>query len=247
SAGTVQPLSYAHGLARAALQQGAQIFQNSPLLSLERDENSWLATSTQGRVIADKVVIATNAYADQNSQDVHSSMVPVFIFQCATAALPAELADSIIPQRQGMWDTQTLMTSTRVDEAGRLVMSSAGSLQIMRKSIRRNWMQRMRERLYPQTRKIPWAYHWTGQVGVTSNRILRIQLLAPGLFAPAGYNGRGIGPGTAIGKHLADTLISGNRNEFPFPVQALYREKHRKLRSMFYEFGTCGLQLLDRR
>ncbi|MCP3689707.1 MAG: FAD-binding oxidoreductase, partial [Gammaproteobacteria bacterium] len=46
SAGTVQPLSYAHGLARAALQQGAQIFQNSPLLSLERDENSWLATST---------------------------------------------------------------------------------------------------------------------------------------------------------------------------------------------------------
>ncbi|MCP4492819.1 MAG: FAD-binding oxidoreductase [Gammaproteobacteria bacterium] len=246
-AGTVQPLSYTHGLARAALLHGVQIFQESPLLSLERDENHWLATSARGRVMADKVVVATNAYADQNSQNVDSSMVPVFIFQCATAALPTELADSIIPERQGMWDTQTLMTSTRVDEAGRLVMSSAGSLQGMNKSIRQNWMKRVRERLYPQTKNIPWAYHWTGQVGVTLDKILRIQLLAPGVFAPAGYNGRGIGAGTVIGKHLADSLISGNRNEFPFPVQALYREKHRKLRSLFYEYGTLALQLMDRR
>ncbi|MDH5354996.1 MAG: FAD-binding oxidoreductase [Gammaproteobacteria bacterium] len=246
NAGTVQPLSFVHGLAAAAMEKGAQLFQESPLLSLEREENGWLAKSTKGQVLADKVVLATNAYSDRNSQDVQESTVPVFIFQCATAPLPNEIADSIIPQRQGMWDTQILMTSSRVDEAGRLVMSSAGNLAGFKKLVRQGWMKHIRNKIYPQTKGLPWQYFWTGQVGLTRNKILRIQLLAPGVFAPAGYNGRGIGPGTVIGKHLAETLISGNRNEFPFPVEALYKERWRRTRSAYYEYGTLGLNLLDR-
>lgn len=246
NAGTIQPLSYTHGLAKAAIEKGAQLFQESPLLSLEREENGWLAKCENGEILADKVVLATNAYSDRNSQGVQDSSVPVFIFQCATAPLPDKIAESIIPQRQGMWDTQVLMTSSRVDEAGRLVMSSAGSLQGFKKLIRQSWMKHMRNKIYPQTRGLPWQYYWTGQVGLTASKILRIQLLAPGVFAPSGYNGRGIGPGTVIGKHLAETLISGNRNEFPFPVEALYNERWRKTRSAYYEYGTLGLNLVDR-
>ncbi len=242
SAGTVQPLSYARGLAKAVISRGVQLFQDTPLSSLERKDNRWLAKSSNGEVLADKVVIATNAYADANSQDVLRSSVPVFIFQCATAPLPDDLTSKLIPQRHGMWDTQTLMTSTRIDATGRLVMSCAGSLQGMKRVIRQGWMKRTRTRIFPETRGMPWEYYWTGQVGVTSSKILRVQLLAPGVFAPAGYNGRGIGPGTVIGKHLAQTLISGNRNEFPFPVEALYSEKWSRMRALYYEFGTLTLQ-----
>ena len=241
NAGTIQPLSYVRGLARAATEQGVQLFQNTPLIGLERDENRWLAKTPNGRVSAEKVVLATNAYADGNNQGVRESTIPVFIFHCATDPLAEDVAASIIPERQGLWDTQTLLTSSRIDENGRLIMSSAGSLHGMAKSIRQNWLKRLRDRLYPQAKGIPWAYQWTGQIGVTSNKLLRIQLLAPGLFAPAGYNGRGIGPGTVIGKHLAGTLISGNRNKFPFPVEALHPEKWRKLRAMYYEYGTLAL------
>ena len=243
SAGTIQPLSYVRGLASAAQTKGVRLFQDSPLTSLERRDNRWLAKSDKSEVIGDKVVIATNAYSDANSQDVQRSLVPVYIFHCATAPLPEELASKLIPERQGIWDTQTLMTSTRIDAAGRLVMSCAGSLHGMKRVIRQNWMKRMRTRIFPQTKELPWEYYWSGQIGVTASNVLRIQLLAPGVFAPAGYNGRGIGPGTVIGMHLAKTLISGNRNEFPFPVEALYREKRRHIRSMYYEYGTLALQL----
>ncbi len=246
-AGTIHPLNYASGLAQAATGLGVKIFEESSLNSLETDEQGWLAKTAHGQVCARKVVLATNAYADDSGQQVRESTIPVFIFHCATDPLPAGIADSILPKRQGIWDTQMLLTSSRIDESGRLVMSSAGSLHGMAGSIRRNWMQRLRDQLYPQTRGIPWAYHWTGQVGMTSNKLLRVQLLAPDLFAPAGFNGRGIGPGTVIGKHLAKTLISGNRNEFPFPMEALYREKWRGPRTMFYEYSTLGLQLVDKR
>lgn len=247
SAGTIQPLSYVRGLARAAIENGLKLYQQSPLVKITRDGNRWLAETEAGQVVADQVVMATNAYADENNEGVRESTLPVYIFQCATDPLPASMAETIIPQRQGLWDTQTLMTSSRIDAAGRLVMSSAGSLQGVFRSLRRDWMMRTRDRLYPQTKGISWSYHWTGRVGLTSTKLLRIQLLAPGVFAPAGFNGRGIGPGTVIGKYLAETLVSGNRHEFPFPIQGVQRESWRGLRSAYYEYATLALQFADRR
>lgn len=246
-AGTIHPLNYARALAKAALDQGARLFQESGVESLTRHNDRWLATTSRGEVSADQVILATNAYADKNSQKVHESTLPVFIFQCATEPLAEDVATSIIPQRHGLWDTQTLMTSSRIDSSGRLVMSAAGRLQGVQRAIRENWMTRSRDRLFPQTRGNAWGYQWSGQIGVTTSKILRVQLLAPGVFAPSGYNGRGIGPGTVIGKHLADTIVSGNRDDFPFPIEALYREKWSKVRAAYYNYGTLALQLLDRR
>ncbi len=247
SAGTIQPLSYARSLALAAQQQGAQIYCHSAIENLVHKEGRWIAKTDQGVVSAEQVIVATNAYANGNSLKIRESTIPVFIFHCATAPLAAAIAESIIPQRQGLWDTQTLMTSSRIDDQGRLIMSSAGSLQGFQRGIRQHWMRRERERLYPQTRDVAWAHYWSGQVGLTSTGILRIQLLAPGVFAPAGYNGRGIGTGTMIGKHLADAIVKGNTDEFPFPIEALYHEKWRRSRAAYYSYGTLALQSIDSR
>jgi glycine/D-amino acid oxidase-like deaminating enzyme len=246
-AGTIHPLNYARGLAKAALDQGAQLFQESGLESLSRRSDRWLATTRRGQVSADQVIIASNAYADKNSEKVNKSTLPVFIFQCATEPLTADVLASIIPRRHGLWDTQTLMTSSRIDSSGRLVMSSAGRLRGLQRAIRENWMARTRDRLFPQTEGSSWEYQWSGQIGVTASKILRVQLLAPGVFAPSGYNGRGIGPGTVIGKHLAETIVSGNRDDFPFPIEALYREKWSTARAAYYSYGTLALQFVDRR
>ncbi len=246
-AGTIHPLSYARGLAKAALDQGARLFQASAIKSLSRQDDRWVASTSFGKVSADQVVLATNAYADDNSEQVKKSTLPVFLFQCATEPLSKDVAASIMPQRQGLWDTQTLMTSSRIDRSDRLVMCSVGRLQGFQRAIRQNWMSRMRDRLFPQIAGTAWAYQWSGQIGVTSSKILRVQLLAPGVFAPAGFNGRGIGPGTVIGKHLADTIASGNRDDFPFPIEALYTEKWSALRAGSINYATLALQFLDQR
>ena len=175
-----------------------------------------------------------------------SAIAALQLASCATPPLPEDVAAAIIPERHGLWDTQTLPTSSRIDDAGRLVMSSPGRLQGFQRAIRQNWMTRVRDRLYPQTKGVSWEYQWSGQIGVTSSKILRVQLLAPGVFAPAGYNGRGIGPGIVMGKHLADTIVSGNRDDFPFPIEALYREKWSTLRAGYYDYGTLALQFFNR-
>lgn len=246
-AGTIHPLSYARSLAYAAIDQGVSLFQQSGIESLTRQNDRWLAKTANGEVSAEQVIVAINAYADAKSKKVRESTLPVFIFHCATPPLPAEIAASIITQRHGLWDTDRLLTSSRIDSEGRLVMSSPGRLQGFQRGTRKNWMMRKRDHLYPQLKGTPWAYQWSGQIGVTSTKILRVQLLAPGLFAPAGYNGRGIGVGTVMGKQLADTIASGNRDDFPFPIEALYREKWSKMRAAYYDYGTLALQFIGNR
>ena len=247
AAGTIQPLSYARSMAFAAIEQGARLFEQSGIESLALRDDRWVAKTDAGEVSAEQVIIATNAYADNNSERVRESTLPVFIFHCATPPLPAEIVESIIPQRHGLWDTDSLLTSSRIDHDGRLVMSAPGRLPNSQRTTRKNWLMRKRDRLYPQLKGTPWAYQWSGQIGVTSTKILRVQLLAPGLFAPAGYNGRGIGVGTVMGKQLAETIASGNRDDFPFPIEALYREKWSRVRAGYYDYGTLALQFFGGR
>lgn len=247
NAGTIQPLSYVREMARAAIAEGVSLFERSAIKTLARQDDCWLATTESGQVSADQVIIATNAYADDASAGVGKSILPVYIYHCATPPLPADLLAGILPEGQGMWDTHTLLTSSRIDADGRLVMSFPGHLQKGQRALRLAWATRKRNRLFPQLKGIPWEYRWTGRIGVTTNNILRVQLLAPGLFAPAGYNGRGIGTGTVIGKHLAETMATGNRADFPFPIEALYREKWRRPRAAYYDYGTLALQFIDNR
>ena len=246
-AGTIQPLSYARSLAAAAIAQGAQLYEHSAIETLYQQGDRWLATTPAGQVNAEQVIIAANAYADGNSAGVRESTVPVYIFQCATEPLSESVAATVIPERHGLWDTNTLLTSSRLDQQGRLVMSSPGRLQGSQRTTRQDWMTRKRDYLYPQLRGTSWAYYWSGCVGVTSTKILRVQQPAPGVFAPAGYNGRGIGTGTAMGKYLADLVTSGDRGEFPFPLEPLYREKWAGLRAGYYDYGTLALQFVDDR
>jgi glycine/D-amino acid oxidase-like deaminating enzyme len=247
NAGTIQPLGYVREMAGAAIAQGASLFQRSAIKNLVRENDCWLATTDRGQVSANQVIIATNAYADAASAGVSESSLPVYIFQCATQPLSDDLLASILPEGQGMWDTNTLLTSSRIDADGRLVMSYPGQLQSGQRALREAWAMRKRDYLFPQLKGIPWEYRWTGRIGVTTNNILRVQLLAPGLFAPAGYNGRGIGTGTVIGRHLAQTIASGNRGDFPFPIEALYREKWRRPRAAYYDYGTLALQFVGHR
>ena len=50
NAGTLQPLSYARGLAKSAKELGVRIFEGTPLISLRQHDDGWLATTGAGEV-----------------------------------------------------------------------------------------------------------------------------------------------------------------------------------------------------
>ena len=61
-AGTIQPLAYARGLARAALAAGAEIYTETPLLAAERKGDVWKLTMPGGSITAKSVILAIQCF-----------------------------------------------------------------------------------------------------------------------------------------------------------------------------------------
>jgi len=219
--GTVQPLSYVRGLARALLQLGGEIYTGSPALQLMREGSGYRIETPGGSVRAPLVIVATNAYTGTLTDALRRSVVPVPSFQVATAPIPPSLRATILPGGQSASDTWRLLRYFRVDASGRLVMGSRGTFAAAptTRTVRHHY-RAVRE-IYPQLAGLGFEYHWGGFVAMTQDHLPHLHELAPGLLAGLGYNGRGVAMATVMGRVLAQWALGTPPQELAFPVTPL--------------------------
>ena len=244
-AGTIQPLAYVRGLAGAALAAGADLFTASPVIGAERNDGKWHVRTASGSVAADWVVVATNAYTGPASaapvpwSRIRAELVPLPYFQFATAPLGHNLRASILPERQGAWDTQEILSSFRLDQAGRLIFGSVGALRGSGMAIHQAWARRAMRRIFPQLGPVRFEAGWYGWIGMTADSAPRFHRLAPNMLSFSGYNGRGIAPGTVFGRLLAQHILGRiGEADLPLPVTVPEPAKLRVLKSAWYEMGA---------
>ena len=113
--GTINPMGYCRGLARVALSAGAQISTGIEVKKLAKDQDRWRIETDHGTLLAKYVLIATNAYTDNLWPQLRKFLTIIHFFQIATNTL-GPLSDSILPERQGIWDTGRIMFSLRKDK-----------------------------------------------------------------------------------------------------------------------------------
>ncbi|MBJ7537865.1 NAD(P)/FAD-dependent oxidoreductase [Marinomonas transparens] len=237
-AGTIQPLAYARGLAKAALEEGAKLFDYSPVENISPYEEGWLVKTQQGEVRAPKVVLATNAYSEQGVKEQARKFVPIFYSQLASKPLSDAQLASILPNKEGVWDTCTVMSSFRLDQQGRLVFGGMGG----KGDVLANWASQRVKELFPVLNKVEWDYCWTGKIAYSEDHLPHCQQLQNGLFSVAGYSGRGIGPGTVVGMELAQ-WFTGQRDNLSIPTTLLRDVPFRELKRVFYEVGAQAYHL----
>ncbi|WEX76378.1 FAD-binding oxidoreductase [Sinorhizobium numidicum] len=249
-AGTIQPLGYARGLARAALAAGAEIFTDTPLLGAERKGDFWMLKAGRGTITARHVIIATEAYggtiagAPWKAHTQELTILPYFQF--ATNPLADNVASRILPERQGAWDTGLVMTSFRMDQQNRLVFGSIGRLDAMAEGTHRAFAARSVRKLFPYIGDFRFEYWWDGRIGMTSNNLPAMHVLAPNVVSVSGYNGRGIAPGTVFGRALA-RHVTGDTSAIPLAETPIAPDPWRKLKTAFYHAGAQAKHLIDRR
>ncbi len=247
-AGTIQPLAYARGLARAAQSQGARIFTQSPATGLEREGDGWRIRTPRGSVLARQVVFATDAYTRYLKEDIVREQLLLPYFNLATPPLSDNLARAILPGRQGVWDTKEVLLSFRFDAANRLVFGSVGALRNTGLSVHREWAKRAMRKLFPQIGDIHFEHEWYGHIGMTADNLPRFHRLDDGVYTFCGYNGRGIAPGTVFGRTLAALLVGEiDESALPLPVVSPAPIAGRGLRSAFYEAGAQLVHLTEAR
>lgn len=71
----------------------------------------------QGVVRSKAVVLGTNAYTDELWPDLKCIFTMIHYFQLATRPLDST-ASSLLPGKQGLWDTAPVMFNIRHDDRG---------------------------------------------------------------------------------------------------------------------------------
>jgi glycine/D-amino acid oxidase-like deaminating enzyme len=242
-AGTIQPLAYARGLARAAVEQGAQLHEQSPVTAATRHGAQWVIHTPGGKLRAKHLLMATNAYHSPAPPVRLPDMPVVQFYQLATEPLGDNLARDILAGGEGCWDTGLVMTSLRRDAAGRIILGGMGG----EASAHANWAERKLTQLFPRLRGTEIRHAWAGRIAMTGDHLPRIQRIGQGGYAIYGYSGRGIGPGTVFGRAVARALLTGEEDGLPVPVVEAHREPLAGLRTLYYETGARLVHLVAAR
>jgi glycine/D-amino acid oxidase-like deaminating enzyme len=218
SGGRINPLGYARGLARAAIAAGSVIFTHTPAEAITRDGAKWIVTTPKGRVVADRVIIATNAYSTDLWPGFREEVIPVRSYQMATAPLTDNVRKSILPEGHALSDTRGDLYFFRFDANGRLITGGALALGF-------DWENRIRERIgkrvaavYPQVGVPTFDYVWWGYIGATADKAPHVHELAPGVTGWNGCNGRGVALATAIGRELGRQATGTPWSDIPLPL-----------------------------
>lgn len=206
-AGTIQPLAYVRGLGAAALRFGAAIFTASAATGCHDKGTGWQVTTAAGSVTAPHVIIATDAYSSGIWSGLKREQVMLPYFNLATRPLAPDILKTILPGREGAWNTRKILSSFRLDAKGRLVFGSVGALRGSGKSIHSRWGERELVRLFPQLEKVSFEHAWYGQIGMTADALPRYHAPARNIISISGFNGRGIAPGTSFGRDLARLIV----------------------------------------
>jgi len=221
-AGHVQPLSYVRGLAAAAQRAGAVIHTDSPATALVRQGSRWRLSTPDGAIDAATVLLATNGYTDGVWPGLAQTVVPVMSFQAATVPLSDALGKTILPEGHAASDARRLLWYFRRDAHGRLIMGGRAPFREDLGPSAAGYVREGVNRLFPQLRDTPFEFHWAGRVAMTNDHLPHLNRLDDGLWAALGYNGRGVGMATLLGRFLAELACGTRPDDIPFPVTSMH-------------------------
>ena len=242
-AGTIQPLAYCRGLARAAGSCGASLFEHSRLDRLQRQGSVWVAQVNGHAVRAENILLATNAYGAHVPGVPTPEFATVHYCQFATPPLPAEMRAHILPDGEGCWDTARIMSSLRLDADGRLIIGGLGRLAGAGARIHARWASRKLASIYPHLAGTSFDHGWDGAIAMTSDHLPKVVAFGPNALSIYGYSGRGIGPGTVFGTQAAARLL---RDDHAMPLAAItaHRERMKAARTLGCELAARLVHLM---
>lgn len=199
------PLDYVHGIARAAMGQGAALFEHSPAIALERNGEGWRVRTPDGVVNAKQVVLACGGYLAGLRRQVDAGVLPIATYVMVTDPLGDRMRD-ILRTRAAIYDTRFAfdyyrpLPDTRLLWGGRISVLDR-SPQAVRRLLRRDMLK-----VFPSLEGVGIEYAWSGLMSYARHEMPQIGQVEPGLWLAQAFGGHGVAPTTFAGEVLASAI-----------------------------------------
>ncbi|MBT2540993.1 FAD-dependent oxidoreductase [Streptomyces sp. ISL-44] len=221
---TLQPAKLTRGMRRVAIEAGVRVHERTPLTALRNAPGGATTAHTPyGRVHAERVVLAINAWAGQ-LEDLGRRMVTVASDTLLTEPVPERLAALGWDGETSVCDSRRRLNYYRTTPDGRLLFGKGGSGVAFGQSgadtmwgdaLRPAELRSQLARLFPELADAPVDTAWTAPVEYSTTSLPFAGWLksVPGVCYATGYSGDGVGPSRLMAKVLA-SLVLGTKDEW---------------------------------
>jgi gamma-glutamylputrescine oxidase len=207
--GHLHPLKYALGLARAAREAGVQIFERSPVTTLQRGA-TLVARTAHGEVRARFGVLAGNSMLAQHgprvAPEITSRTMPVGTYIAGTVPLDPELCARLLPSNAAVSDNRLALDYFRFTEDHRLLFGGGVSYSTRTPARLEAVMRERMVAVFPQLRGVPIDHVWGGFVDISRNRAPDFGRLGDNLYYLQGFSGHGVALTGLAGQLVAEAL-----------------------------------------
>ncbi len=229
--GHLHALDYARGLAAAAEQAGAALYEHSRVTALDENSAGVNIRTRHGIVVAGRVLLAVDAFSGEIAPQLAKYIGHVESFIAATAPLGDAQYQATLPCDAAVADTRHVLDYYRKSADRRMLFAGRESYWSIPSDIAGLVRPRMLH-VYPALAGVPIEYAWSGTVGITRTRMPHFGRLSPRILFAHGYSGQGVALATLGGKLMAEAAL-GNSERFdvfarvpaePFPGGELLRK-----------------------
>lgn len=217
----LNPARYVAGLARAAQQAGAAVFENTRVGKVEREvrngASGWRVTTSGGPLWARDVFAGASGYTGPATPELRRRIIPIGSYIITTEVLPEILARELSPRNRMIFDSKNYLYYYRLTPDRRMLFGGrAAFFPETPDSIRRSAeiLRRGMTDVYPQLREAKVGYVWGGTLDFAFDIMPHAGQL-DGIHYAVGYAGHGVAMATWQGQKMAE-LMAGERPENPF-------------------------------
>ena len=204
----IHPLNYALGLAAAAEEAGARIFENTRALDIDPAGVRKRITTPSARVRAAHVVLAGSAHLSPLFPPVADSVLPVTSHIGVTA--PLEGLHEAIAYAGAVVDTRRSGDYYRIVDGNRLLWGTR--LSARRAAPRRltSIIRRDIAKVFPQLGEVEITHAWSGTMGYAVHKMPQIGEVSRGLWVASAFGGRGLNTSAMAGELIARAIAEGD-------------------------------------
>ena len=188
----VNPARIVVSLDARARAAGARVYGNTAVRAIDRVGREFDVATTRGRILARRVLIATNGYTGRFSPWHRRRVLPIGSYIIATEELDPAIVRRLIPRGRNVGDTRRVVTYVRPSPDGRRILfggrASAGERDVVRLVPR---MRQMMTQMFPDLARVRITHAWMGFVAYTFDTMPHLGE-QDGLFHCLGYCGQGV-------------------------------------------------------
>jgi glycine/D-amino acid oxidase-like deaminating enzyme len=199
----INPLAYALGLADAAVQAGARIYENTPVTAADLAGIRKRISTPRARVRAGHVVLAGNVHLGGIVRPLADTLIPVTAYTGVTRPLGKPLAHAVA-FHGAVSASRHCSHHYRVVGHDRLMWTGSASAGAM-------WARKSLERTiratFPQLGPVRFEHFWPAHTGFAVHRMPQVGEVERGVWLASAFGGHGLNTSAMAGDLIARAIV----------------------------------------